>query len=319
MTTHPAPIELVHCHHTFRFATASELRDALLAALDEGRAIGQPWLRTERDDVSPAWLWVGALLRRRTDWRECVGVALQQAAVEGDDLVRRALVDLLACETVSCLLHPWTAPLADHLGPIEGTRSATGWGKIDGSSRPRLDRVMADQGRYRTTMSDPSRPASTRGADGPAKSFLPISDARALELAMASSAKAGHFSPSNWGAGPWSWLNEERQHRAWMDAAIDAVLPRFAGGADPELYALIDWLGDGHDLWRHAQLIDGWIQRRPKWWDKPTKTKPKGWKTRIRPNGWPLVKTLGDAVIRLRSVAAAQAKTPPVQDLPAWP
>ncbi len=66
---------------SFRFDSASTLRDALLASFEQAGFTGGPLVMTGRDDASPAWLWLGPLARLRSDWREAVGVALQHAVL----------------------------------------------------------------------------------------------------------------------------------------------------------------------------------------------------------------------------------------------
>lgn len=118
------------------FATASELRDALLGSYPDAAYFEAPVVPLHRDDVAPAWGWVVELLRRRSDWWAAIGVALQHAVVDGGDLARTAFADLLADYRDSFVLLPWAAPLAATLPNVRARGSGTGWGIPTSGSRP---------------------------------------------------------------------------------------------------------------------------------------------------------------------------------------
>jgi len=81
------------------------------------------------------------------------------------------------------------------------------------------------------------------------------------------------------------------------------------------LLALLDWFSEEPDLWRYAQLLEGWIARPPSWWNKPANTKAFAWKYDIRSAHWPNVKTLGDVVREAARRTKLQVATPPIIDL----
>lgn len=298
------------------FHSASELRDALLLALEEGKEYGQPLVRVGRDDDEPAWLFVGRLLRQRSDWLACAGLALQHAVRSGGPLAQKAFVDLLACDPITVLLLPWTGPLAAELGPLMGTRASTGWGVREGSSAPWLDLVMQEQQRYFALLTDPARTVSPGGPQR--RGEVPLPDAAALESLLRKTARTGRFAPTPWGTGPWAFLHQELLFRSWVPEAVTRLLPALWSGTPAERAAALDFLADGQDLWRWRGPLLGMRDARPDWWTVPVSQKPEGWRRSLRPfaPGPTRAETLGDLVSGLGKLAQAQADTPPLADLP---
>jgi hypothetical protein len=297
------------------FRTAAELRDALGEALAEGRRYGTPIIRLDRETEVGAWRWVGQLMKRRTDWHEAVGLALQHAVLDGDDLTRKAFVDLLACEVVSIFLLPWTEPVFEAMGDLEGTHTLTGWGLPEQgtTSIPRLERVIAAQKEYHRVLHEPGRDVLLEGFRGPKSTDVSMSTPDDLRRHMRSSARRGRFVETEWGSGPWSWLNHEVLFTDWVDAALDTVLPEFVGGSEEEVLALLDWLYDQQNLWRRKPVLDALEASAPPWWGQSASTRPASWQQSIRPSfGFD---TLGEVVQQLSKLAREQLDTPAVTDL----
>jgi len=297
------------------FATAAELRDALLASFADASFAGGPFVIVNLDDARPAWSWTLDLLHQRTDWRPALGIALQHATHDGGDLARAALADLLANFRESVVLLEWTEPLARRWPDVRTNTAGTGWG--GGGPNVRLADVVADQCSYLRDVVRADRPVVLDGLGsrgGP--SIAELRDAADLDALLARTARRGRFYGAD---GPWSWLREELLFRAWLPDAMPEAVAGFATVSDRERCALLDWLGDGWDLWRFVDWLEDLRRAPPSWWSRPAKSKPAGWQRRIRPSHWPDVQTLGDVALEVLTRAHEQVATKPAIDLPPRP
>jgi hypothetical protein len=312
--TSPAKIHFSHgANVRVEFASASELRDALLASYPDAAYFNGPFVGTGRDDTLPAWGWAANLLRTRTDWWPALGIALQHAAHDGGELARTALADLLEGTHHSVVLLEWTEPLAKRWPDVRATTTATSFGRPD----YRLETIVAAQKTYWTRHCQPSQSAQQvviegLGAKG---GYLTtdLKDAGDLEALLRKSAAAGKFPSGD--KGPWSWLLDELVFHAWLRTAMPQVCAHLASGSDADVRAMLDWFSEEWDLWRFIDLLDGWRNRTPAWWHEPAAKKPAGWRYTMRTAHWPGVKTLGDIALEALRRAQHQAATPPRLDI----
>lgn len=296
----------------FQFATASELRDALLASFADADFAGGPLVVLTLDDARKAWSWTVDLLRRRSDWQPALGIALQHATHDGGDLARTALTDLLANFRESVVLLEWTEPLAHRWPDARSTSANTGWG--GGRPDARLADIVQEQKSFWATVTDASNDKLFLEDVGPKGGALVAKLTNEAELAsvLSQTAKVG---TARDGSGPWSWLTNEMLFRPWMPPVMPRVAAQLAKGSDQEVQALLDWLGEEWDLWRLVKLLEGWKGSPPAWWSESATKKPAGWKHPIRPAAWSGVSTLGDVASQILDCANAQAASPPVVDL----
>lgn len=299
-------------HLQVEFATASELRDALLASFCDAEFACGPFIVLTLDDARPAWEWTVDLVNQRSDWRPALGIALQHAVHDGGDLARTGLADLLANYRDSVVLLEWTAPLAQRWPDVRSTKANTGWG--GGRPEARLADIVADQQKYWASSINANRHVVLDAFTAKSALAENCRDATELESLLAKTAKAGRFPDGD--KGPWSWLTSELLFRAWLPAAVPQVVSKLASGAGVELFALLDWFSEEWDLWRFVDLLDGWQKVPPPWWSQSAMQRPSGWKYSIRSAHWPGVKTLGDVALEALKRAHEQAATPPVVDLP---
>ncbi len=295
------------------FASASELRDSLLASYPEGKETGLPLVRVNREDTAPAWGWVKDLVVRRSDWWPALGIALQHAATDGGAIAQVALAELLAHVRESIALLPWTTPAAE-LWPDRRAvnAAATGWGRPE----YRIDALIRDQTKF-----------VTGARAGSAKAFLlnygvggthitgPLTNEDELRALLVESARAGQ-SPGGT-TGPWSWLVLKLLiDDAWLRPAFERIVTTIDHDNETMVFALLDWFFEEQDLWRFVQLLQSWHQQPPSWWAGPAETTPRGWQRNMRSAHWPNVKTLGDVATEALRRAKWQVVTPPVVDLP---
>lgn len=297
------------------FASASELRDALLASYPEAKTSGVPVVVTNRgEDTKPAWGWVETLLLQRTDWWQAAGIALQHAATDGGPIAQTALVELLAHYNRSIVLLPWTAPMAK-LWPDRKTvdTPATGWG----SPKNRLDDVIRDQKKYVKdihTGGDGTTFLDSYGADG--KDIIaPLKTEADLRALLVETAHAGR-NPGG-GTGPWSWLAFEFLiGEDWLRPAFERIVNTLDDKDQTMILALLDWFFEEQDLWKLAPLLSTWHSHPPSWWSISATTVPPNWKYNIRSGHWPDCNTLGDVATEALRRAKWQLVTPPVVNLP---
>lgn len=296
---------------TFEFATASELRDALLASFADAEYAGGPFVMVNRDDTAPAWSWVIELVRKRSDWWPALGVALQHASNGGGDMARRALADLLAKYHETLVLLEWTRPLALRWPDATADSSWTTWGRPDF----RLDRIVADQvSAWSRRIADAHGEVFLDGCGSNGSAITgALTDSASLQTLLAKSAKAGGFPDGK--KGPWTWLVDEVLFRPWLPTLVPGVVASFASGTDREVRAMLDWFSDEWELWRFVDLFDSWRGTPPDWSNEPADSKPTGWRYNMRSAHWPNVKTLGDVALECLRRAQAQAATPTVLDL----
>jgi hypothetical protein len=295
------------------FATASELRDALLASYPDAATYGAPVVPRHRDDTQPAWGWVKDFLLMRSDWWPALGIALQHAATDGGELARTALVELLGHYSDSIALVPWTSPLAELWPDVRTlTRAATGWGRPDG----RLDAIIRDQKKTVAEVRAGKGRAFLDG-HGPRGEPLigPLTNEDQLRALLVASARAGQFPDGD--KGPWSWLASKLIFGdPWMRPALVHIIHTIDVADEPSVFALLDWFTEQQDLWQFVKLLEGWVAHPPRWWAMRADTKPSGWKRTIRSSFWLGVSTLGDIAVEALRRAKWQAATPPVIDLP---
>lgn len=294
------------------FATASELRDCLLASYPDAAYFGGPVVGKNRDDTAPAWGWAAELIGKRSDWWPALGIALQHAVKDGGDLARIAFATLLADYRATVALLPWTAPVAQAQSfDVRAPGSGTGWGMPD----CRIDSIVRDQQAwFAEVRGDTEAFFDGYGRNGSAIKgpFTNEADLRAL---LAESARAGQFPDGS--NGPWSWIGDELiTGEAWLRPALVHAILTIDAANEPMVLALLDWCSEERDLWQFVSLLDGWDAQHPAWWDNPADTKPAGWRRTMRSSHWPEVSTLGDVVLEALRRAKLQIATPPIVDLP---
>jgi hypothetical protein len=295
------------------FSTVSELRDSLLASYPDAAHTGVPLVRKNRDDAAPAWGWARDLLLMRSDWWPALGIALQHAATDGGELAQTALVELLGHYMESVTLLPWTAPMGERWPERRTvTNAATGWGRPD----YRLDAIIRDQKKLLVDVRAGNGDAFLDGYGVGGKPIIgPLTNEVELRNLLVDSARAGQSPGGN--TGPWSWLADTMLlGEEWLRPAFVRIVNMIDHDDQAMVFALLDWFVEEQDLWRFAQLLQGWHGRPPSWWPTPADTKPHGWKRTMRSAHWPDVKTLGDVATEALRRAKWQLVTPPVIDLP---
>ena len=295
------------------FATASELRDSLLASYPDAAETGVPLVRKNRDDAAPAWGWVREFLLKRSDWWQALGIALQHAATDGGEIAQTALVELLAHYLESVALLPWTAPMAEVWPDRRSVNAAaTGWGAPDN----RLDAMIRDQKKLMADVRAGNGEAFLDGYGVGGKPIIgPLTNEAELRKLLVESARAGQSPGGN--TGPWSWVAETMLFGdEWLRPAFARIVSTIDHDDKAMVFALLDWFVEEQDLWRFAQLLQGWHEQPPSWWGTEAAITPSGWKRNMRSAHWPDVKTLGDVATEALRRAKWQVVTPPLLDLP---
>lgn len=294
------------------FATASELRDSLLASYPDAAYFGGPVVGRNRDDTAPAWGWAIDLIRTRTDWWPALGIALQHAVAEGGDLARTAFAVLLADFRDSLALLPWTSPVAGEWPDVRATGSGTGWGMPDF----RLATIVRDQEKSLAEIKDDRSEAFLdEYGRGGAVIRGPFTNEADLRTLLTATARAGQFPDGV--HGPWSWLGFELLvGDAWLRPGFLRVATTIDLDDVPSICALLDWFSEERDLREFVGLLEGWVAHAPAWWATPAGTKPKGWRHTLRSSHWPEIQTLGDIAVEALRRAKLQVATPPIVDLP---
>jgi hypothetical protein len=296
------------------FATASELRDALLRSYPEASYFGgAPVVSIHRgDETEAAWLWIARFMRQRTDWWPAIGIALQHAVQDGGDIARVALADLLGISSDSIMLLPWTRPLAVKWPDVKAVSPNAHFGAPDLS----LAKIIAAQHEYWEMQRDAV--VSVGLEPGGRYISVDVQTQEQLDDLLAKSARVGQR--DSFGAqptdGPWTWLVPELVLHERLRPMVVAACTKFSDGTNAEVRAVLDWFTDEHDLWRYVDLLETWERAHPTWWNAPADTKPQGWKYPIRAWLADQPKTLGDIAVAALTRARAQAATPPILDLP---
>jgi hypothetical protein len=292
-------------------ATASELRNRLLASYPEAGYFGAPVVDKGGDNVAPAWGWVVDLIRMRSDWWPSIGIALQHAVADGGHLARTAFADLLAEYRDSLVLLPWTAETAATIPDARARGTGTGWGAPD----LRLETIVRDQRKYVEDLAASGSEVALLGY-GKRGTLIEaqLADEDDLRALLQQTADAGRFPDGD--LGPWSWLGFEMRTRGeWMRAAFSRIVVDLDETNEPRVLALLDWFSEEQDLWMFAPLLESWCARPPAWAMRPANSKPKGWARAIRGAQGPDVRTLGDVALAAMGRAKKQVATPPVLDL----
>ncbi|PKN55296.1 MAG: hypothetical protein CVU56_22220, partial [Deltaproteobacteria bacterium HGW-Deltaproteobacteria-14] len=253
----PTPIEAISGPRRFSFATCAELRDALTAALSDLPAPGSPWIPVPGDAEEHAWAWLGALVRRRSDWRAAAGVALQHAVADGGVGAQRALADLVANDRSLVAIRPWLTPLVARHPKAPVSRVVAGWHR--GRARVTLSDALAQLDSFIASTADPRWEVLLPGyGPGGGLTSEPAADADGLVALLVRTARDGREIHAEWGSGPWGWLYGEVVFRPWVAAAAPEAL-RAAVAAEPAAPpAALDWLGAGWDLARFDSVLAGW-------------------------------------------------------------
>ena len=291
--------------------SASELRAALRTTLGDAEYCGGPYALVGRDVDVPAWGWLGEACLLRSDWLPAVAAAVLDVAQTATPMERKALVDLLANEPATVRLLHWTAGLATQCGDWTGTRAGTGWG--GSNTAPQLAHVLANHERYAAAWTAPHHELVL--SEGARPKLLPLGNLAELRAALQHTAAKGVGPSNTLGDAAWDWLAYEVAFVPWVAAALPDTL-QWALHDDPGLaYAALDYLLLGQDSGRWLDLAME-LRRKPRpWAAEQVRKKPKGWHRPLRGSGDPSLKTLGDAAIRLGTIAQRQAGHP-VLDLP---
>jgi hypothetical protein len=294
------------------FASASELRDSLLASYPDAAKFGRAVVGKDVDRTEPAWGWAIDLIHKRSDWVPALGVALQHAVTDGGDDARVALVDLLAHFTDSIAVLPWTSPLARLWPDVRAESAGTGWGRPDFT----LAAISRDQAKYVSDVKAGKAKAFLNGYGVGGKPIIgPLTDEKELRALLAESARAGQSPGGN--TGPWSWLGFKLMlGDAWLRPAFVRIVQTVDADDLESVLALLDWFTDERDLWQFTALLESWVAHPPSWWGTLANTKPTNWKRTIRSSFWPGADTLGDVAVETLRRAKWQVVTPPVVDLP---
>lgn len=306
-------IELSLGLHTFRFSSASTLRDALLGSFADASYAGGPFIVVDRENTTPAWSWLLDLIRARTDWWECAGIAFQHAVADGEDLARTAAADFLARHYFAPALLPWTDVVAKRWPDVRASFGPVHF--VPDDHEPRIADIIAEHKKWLAKVGSPDRHVVlwSFNVDG-SNARAPLKDAADLRSLLERTAQAGYFHDDD---GPWGWLKKEILHRKWLADELPQVVAQLI--ADERLaFALLDWLLDGWDAWRFDVQLAAWLQNPPSWSSLPVKHKPSGWKRPIRSATYlPDVATLRDVVDHLHQKTQFQLITRPVVDLDA--
>ncbi len=294
------------------FATASELKDNLLASYPDADFFRAPVVDKGGDNVAPAWGWVIELIRMRSDWWPAIGVALQHAVANGGELARTAFADLLAEYRDSLVLLPWTAEMAASMPDVRARGTGTGWGAPD----LRLETIVRDQQTYVAHLETTSSEVSLLGYGKGGKLIeAPLTNEADLRALLEQTAQGGQFPDGD--KGPWSWLGFELRTRPdWLRNAFSRVVTTLDHSNEPQVFAFLDWVSEEQDLRLFEPVLESWYQKPLAWATTAANKKPKGWKRTIRSSHWPEVQTLGDVARQALWRAKKQIATPPVVDLP---
>ncbi|MSQ83904.1 MAG: hypothetical protein EXR77_13630 [Myxococcales bacterium] len=289
----------------FDLRSASDLRGAMRTCLRDAEYLGGPNVLVGRDVDIAAWSWLGEVCLLRSDWLPAVAAALRDVIANGTPMEHQALVDLLANETATVRLLPWTAGWALGHGDWTGTRSGTGWG--GSSTAPRLDHVLANQERYAEAW-------SAKVHEVPWKTqMVALNNPEQLRALLEQTARAGRGPVTPQGDHGWDWLVQQVAFVPWVGQALAELLP-WALTTDAGLgYAALDYLLIGQDAWLWLDCVRRWRQNPPWWARTPLKNRPKGWTRRARHSHDSALTTYGDLALRFETLHGRQG--PPLLDL----
>lgn len=280
------------------FGSASQLTRALLDSFvpsDIDFAGGHPVIMYPEGrewSGAPAWGWIKFLLKTRSDWWPSLGIAIQHAIGE-HKLAREALASALReTETTWAAqgILEWLVPLAD--GHDDDLAKVIG--EIE---------VKWDENEEKGIVVDGDLVVRN---EADLEAYLRRSAVRAWTLKL-------------WGdilGKPWDTMYFCSYAHRWLLPVIPRVCASFGlrdDATEREIWALLDYLVQEHDLWRHTELLGAWLANPPKWWNDAAtvrgKTRPH------KPKEWAPFSTLASMVQKAKSTADAQAATPPVLDL----
>ncbi len=301
-------------NHSFAFASTSELKAQLLDAFKDAAYAGGPLIIVNRDDTAPAWQWVGELIRVRSDWRECAGIALQHAVLDGGSQAQTTFADLMANQRSAIVLRRWTVPLALRFPAVTATSSATNMG---GGSNPRLDAIMVEQAALAAAAESDKRQvlfSDWHGAFKPRVEPMPgVAELRAL---LIDTSLDGRSVRTEWGAGPWGWLHQEYLFRPWVYEVLPEVMREVLATDAKHDFAALDWLCSRTDTRRFRAILEAWRDGPSSWWSDTAITPPLRWRQPVLGGLWRDVKVLGDVVGQLLANADHEDATRPDSDLP---
>jgi hypothetical protein len=292
---------------------AADVRDALLDGLVPGDVPGKAWVRVGRDDVEPAWAWLGRLVAARSDWRFVAGLALAHALKAGGDAAWVALCDLFAWDRAAALLRSAIEPLLPGAPDVSGTLARNGMG---GGPTPKLADVLRDQAKVIGAATDPARRVILDEWHGP---FVPRlaalgseSEVRAL---LGETADLGRSWRTSWGAGAWGWLYEEFLFRPGLATALPSHVRAVVADDGERVFTALAWLSVRWDLRLFADVLGEWRDSGAAYLGAPRDHVPRGW--RIPPLAvFGDIATCNDAIAVLLEAATHELRTVPVLDLP---
>ncbi|TVQ93650.1 MAG: hypothetical protein EA397_03915 [Deltaproteobacteria bacterium] len=273
----------------------------------------QPLMRTGRDESELAWAWVEPIVRLRSDWRSCVGVALQHAVAEGGLTARIAFTDMLITHRAISLLLPWTNIVGMRYPEARPSQRGSFATQIDD---PVLADVLREHHRYLSLWTPLDQ--VVLGDSSQTHTLVKIDGQNTLQDVLRSSGRAGHFQLTAWADGAWSWLMEYAVFVPELGERLPALFQEVVG-ADPEVApAALDFLAQEWDLWRFEDLLDEWTTETAAWLETPLHRKPAGWRSRpLCSRSFPRANTYGDVVRALRGRARRNAQMRPRMDLEA--
>lgn len=282
------------------FDSASTLKSALLASfvqadIDYGGSGKRPIIMYPDGrewSAAPAWGWTKFLLQTRSDWWPSLGIAIQHAVKENDAYGRLALNDILRegeFDWPALGILEWIVPLAE--GHDDDLAKRIAELEVSWDKREEEGIASDEEGKKVNTEAD-------------VDPQLRLSALRGWTFEL-------------WGdilGTPWDWLYFYSYVHRWLLPAAPKACAAFASQAtERETWALIDYLLQSRDAWRHADLLAAWAANHPSWWDNAAEVMgPKG---PHKPKEWERFDTLGGMASTAHGIALAQLATPPVLDL----
>lgn len=292
---------------------ATALKDALVDGLVPRDVPGRLWVRVGREEVEPAWAWLGRLAVERSDWRDVAGLALAHALKAGGDAAWVAACDLFAWDRGAALLRPYFEPMIAVAPDVNGTLARNGFG---GSSAPRLEDVLRDQAKMIAVATDPARRVLLDEWHGPfvprLATFEADADVRGL---LAETADLGRSFRTSWGTGPWGWLYEEFLFRPGLAPALAGHVAAVVGEAEERVWTALAWLSVRWDLRVFADLLRTWLASGAAFLAMPRDHLPRGWRQPPLAS-FANAATCADVIETLLEGAMHELRTVPTLDLP---